>query len=225
MTNHKLMMWLLLRAIASMAIGLVVVLNGQSWIQMATGSTVPEMAYFIAASITIVIVARLSGRRLLALAEADQKQKMAKRAPVVDHAAVDRLHHIGGVFRRPRSCVLPALFIATVLAGLSVLSPDTPWSGHLLLWGLALVPIMLGIDDLQYRVYVDSNTVRAKAFREQQFQLSDIAQVDVVTYKGKRTANVKLDNGKIVQFSEPLQDMSLLIALFESYGKHQAVQA
>ena len=219
MTSNKLMMWLFLRAIVSMAIALVVAFNGQSWIQMATGSTVSEMVYFIAVSITMVIVVRLSTRRLFALAEADHKQKMARRTPVVDHAAVDRLHHTGGVFRRPRSCVLPTLFIATVLAGISVLSPNTPWPGHLLLWGMALVPIMFGIDDLLYRVYVDGNTVRAKAFREQQFQLSDIAQVGVVTYRGKRTANVKLDNGKIVQFSEPLQDMSLLIALFESHGK------
>lgn len=202
-----------------MAIGLVVAVNGQSWIQMATGSTVPEMVYFIVVSITMVIVARLSTRRLLALAEADQKQKMAQKAPTFDRAALDRVRQTGGEFRLPRSRFLLTFGLATIFVGGSLSSPNALWPVHVVLWGCAFGIIVFGIHELMYRVYVRGNTVRVKAFGEQQFQLSDIAQVDLVTYRGQRTANVKLGNGKIVQFSDPLKGMSLLIAVLESDSK------
>jgi len=219
MTNTKLMIWLTLRAIVVVAISLFIAFNGQMWIQMAIGHPVSEMIYFIVVSIAIVVVVRLSTKRLLMLAEADHKQKSAKKALEFDQPALDRIRETGGEFRYPRSRSLILFGGSLVFVVGSMSSRDALWPAHAFMWACALGLVVIGVHELVYRVYVERETVRVKAFSEQQFRLADVAQVDVMTSRGDRTVNVRLSNGKLVRFSDPLQNLSVLLALFELHQR------
>lgn len=215
----------LLQAIRSIlilaAVGLLV-LNGRKLLPSSLNALLSAEAYYWIAFFVMVLAAWLATKDILHSLRIDAQRNLDNQVELEQKDSADVLQHENFEFREKLGTNLFFLCIGIAFVVSPAISEGRlTFSLQLILyWMLTMIPVLIGIYGLIYRVRIRGEIVAIKGFRETKFSLSDVKLVEIKKPpKGGVVAIVNLRNGNTVKFSESIKDFMILVTLLRSRSR------
>jgi hypothetical protein len=218
--SSKKYVWLTIRGVFILALAGMTALHGRQWLFNMVGLQVSEGGYLVIVAFVLVLSSWLATKDILRDLQANFEEKRKAELERLQESAAYQPKNSSYEFRNRalQTYLFSSLgFVFLIAPFFSTTGKPLTLLGFMLSWTIAFAIFAYSIYELRYRVYIDGENVKVKAWKERRFSLKDVSRVEIVMLaRVGAVARVTFKYGDVLDFSEDLNDFPLLVSLLRT---------